>query len=176
MLKLRVREYPAVVCILFCFAMGSAANAEGMQHIFGPRIGVSYTSMSAEAYNDSLSLLFPDGTYFPVNTVFAASLEQRFPLGDTKHFLGIQEVFSVGGMEQSLMIPSFSTLIGFRHSSGFEFGTGPMITMAGYTVVWAVGYTFEYRGIFIPFDISVTIPNTRVSSTIMLSTGFNFAL
>lgn len=150
--------------------------AQNMQTVFGPRIGISYTGMNPDAYNESLELLFPDGHYFPVNSVFAASLEQRFPLGDTEHFLGIQEVFSVGGMEQSLFIPSLSTIIGFRHASGFEFGAGPLITMGGYTVVCAMGYTFSNRGVYIPVDLSVAIPNTRVYSTIMLSTGFNFGL
>ena len=100
--------YRRLLASLVFACSGSLISAQDMQTIFGPRIGVSYTGVSEGEYNQSLSPFFPGGTYVPVNSVFAASLEQRFKLGETEHHLGIQEVFSVGGMEQSLFIPSFS--------------------------------------------------------------------
>ena len=94
------------------------------------------------------------GEYFPVNSVFAVAMEQRNLLGDTQSHFAFREVLSVAGLEQSVVIPCFSLLIGYRDSSGFEIGAGPHVSASRVGVVVAVGWTFKLKGLYVPLDAS----------------------
>ena len=118
--------------------------------------------------------LYPPGSYVPVTSLFGVIAEQRILLGDTDSHFAFQEVVMIGGLEQSIALPTASFLIGYRDSSGFEVGFGPNVTLAGIGVVVAAGYTISYRGVFVPIDLSCVLPNAQRPASVALTTGFNF--
>ncbi len=141
--------------------------------IFGPRIGVSYYFTSSEDFTQIINEMY-EGEYTPLYTLFGAILEQRILLGETRSHFAIQEMVLVGGLEQSIAIPIAALMIGFRGSSGFEFGVGPIVSLTGIGVVCAVGWTISYKGAFVPVDLHVVLPNQRRPAVLGITTGFNF--
>ena len=74
-------------------------------------------------------------------------------------------VVLVGGLDQSVVIPSVSWLIGMRTKEGAEFGIGPNITPGGVALAVAAGVTFRAGIINVPLNFAV-VPSkygTRVS-------------
>jgi len=74
-------------------------------------------------------------------------------------------VFLVGGLDQSVAIPSLSWLVGLRTKEGAEFGIGPNITPAGAALVIAAGVTFRAGVLNVPMNFAVvpTRAGTRVT-------------
>src|SRR5689334_1133346 len=52
-------------------------------------------------------------------------------------------VVLAGGLEQGVVLPSVSWIVGLRSPSGVEFGLGPNITPAGVALAMAGGVTFR---------------------------------
>ena len=146
----------------------------GFEFIVGPRLGVSYVFTTPEDFTDRVTELFPGAEYFPIYTLFGVNIEQRILLGNTSSHFAFQEMVLVGGLEQSMALPIGALLIGYRDASGFEFGMGPLINFAGVGVVFAIGWTISIQGVYVPIDISITLPNRERPAGISLTTGFNF--
>ena len=76
----------------------------------------------------------------------------------------------LGGLDQGVVIPSISWLVGLRTKEGAEFGVGPNITPAGAALVVSAGVTFRAGVLNVPMNFAV-VPaksGTRVS----VLTGF----
>jgi hypothetical protein len=142
--------------------------------IVGPRIGVSYVITSSLEFTEGISNIYSNGSYVPVMTIFGLAIEQRIILGQTNSHFAFQEMLMVGGLEQSIALPSLTFLIGYRDASGFEIGTGPTISFSGLGVIVAIGWTIESKGVFVPVDVSVVLPSNQRPTSIALTTGFNF--
>ena len=173
------------VIIACCFLVAAASSWPAIQQpqrpagfaiILGPRIGVSYVMENPESFTESLHALFPVGDYFPVFTLFGVTMEQRILLGETSSHFAFQEVILIGGLEQSIAIPEAALLIGYRDFSGLEFGLGPILSPAGIGVLVALGWTFSFKGVFVPVDLTVILPNSKRPAAVGLTTGFNFEL
>lgn len=157
-------------------AVYTGPEPEGFVSIVGPRIGVTYVNQDSAAYSRDVGKIFEPGDYYPVNTMFGISFEQRLVLGSTRSHFAFQEILMITGLEQAVAFPSASALIGFRGHSGFEFGIGPILSLSGIGVITAVGWTISYKGVFVPVDISVVLPNRKRETAIALTTGFNFRI
>lgn len=176
----------AVICFFFLVTLlnsvsaddsssqNSAGKPAGFEFILGPRVGVNYINTTPEEFSEEVGKTFEQGEYYPVTSLFGLSLEQRILLGQTKSHFAFQEVIMVGGLEQSIALPSISILIAYRGATGFEFGAGATFSMSGVGVIAAVGWTFSFSGVYIPLDISVIIPNKNRPMSIAMTTGFNF--
>lgn len=176
-----------IVVLAVCAILGTAVlvhaqeeleEPAGFVFVLGPRLGVTWTIMSPEDFSQALRTALPwfTGNYFPVNSLFGVSIEQRILLGNTKSHFAFQEVISIAGLEQSILIPSLSVLIGYRDYSGFELGAGPRLSLSGVGVIVAIGWTFKYQGVNVPVDLHYVLPNGSGMSmgTLGLTTGFNF--
>jgi hypothetical protein len=76
----------------------------------------------------------------------------------------------LGGLDQGVVIPSLSWLIGLRTKEGAEFGVGPNVTPTGVALVVSAGVTFKAGIMNVPMNFAV-VPSksgTRVS----VLTGF----
>lgn len=145
--------------------------------VVGPRIGVSYINTSPEKFSEEINEFFStSGDYYPVVSYFGVSFEQRILLGNTRSHFAFQEIILISGIEQAIAIPSASFLIGFRGSTGIEFGTGPTFSLSGIGVVLALGWTFSYSEVYIPVDVSLIVPNRQRPMSFILTTGFNFTI
>jgi hypothetical protein len=79
-------------------------------------------------------------------------------------------VVLVGGLDQGVVLPSLSWLVGLRTHDGVEFGIGPNLTPVGAALVVAAGITLRAGVLNVPMNIAV-VPSkdgTRVS----MLTGF----
>lgn len=148
---------------------------EGFSLILGPRVGAMYIMTTPAEFTEKVNQSF-EGSYFPVVSLFGLILEQRILLGNTDSHFAFQEVILVGGLEQSIAILSGALLIGYRGSSGLEFGVGPSLSISGIGVIVAAGWTFSYSGVYVPVDLAVTLPNASRPMSISLTTGFNFKI
>jgi len=79
-------------------------------------------------------------------------------------------VVLVGGLDQSVVIPSVSWLVGLRTKEGAEFGVGPNVTPAGAALVIAAGVTFRAGVLNIPMNFAV-VP-TKEGTRVTVLTGF----
>ncbi|HUX40539.1 MAG TPA: hypothetical protein VMV83_05155 [Rectinemataceae bacterium] len=172
-----------VLAFVFVLALPLAISAqdetnepEGFNFIIGPRIGYSYAFMSQADFSSLVGQVFPAGSYSPATTVFGLSLEQRILLGQTRSHFAFQEVLAIHGLEQSIALPVLAALIGYRDGSGIEAGIGPMLSANGISVLAAFGYTFSFKGVYIPVDLSMTIPNSKSATLLSVTSGFNFII
>jgi hypothetical protein len=77
----------------------------------------------------------------------------------------------VGGLEQSVALPSLSWMVGARTRDGAEFGIGPNITPIGTALVLATGMTFRAGAVNIPVNIAA-VPS-KSGTRVTLLTGFS---
>jgi len=182
MIRKRVVSFAVVLSV--CAAVCSAQARTLL--VFGPRVGMMYIFGDWAGFDSGMQVIFPDAdrTYYPFMTHFGVNFEQRIRLGGTSSHFAFQEVLTFGGLDQNVVLPSLNTLIGFRSHAGLEFGLGPNFSLVndggaiglGVSVVYAVGWTFSFRDVYVPVDIAVvpTPKDGRPRLTIM--TGFNFDL
>lgn len=81
-----------------------------------------------------------------------------------------EAVVLIGGLEQSVALPSVSWLVGLRTPQGAEFGIGPNITPAGVALAIAAGVTFRSGSLNVPMTIAV-VPS-RAGVRVSVLTGF----
>ena len=102
---------------------------------------------------------------------FGWQFEKQFYTKGSGVTMVTEWVALVGGLEQSVVLPSLSWMVGARTRDGAEFGIGPNITPAGTALVLATGMTFRAGAVNIPVNVAV-VPSksgTRVS----LLSGFS---
>ena len=102
---------------------------------------------------------------------FGWQFEKQFFTRDSGVTMVTEWVALIGGLEQSVALPSLSWMVGVRTRDGAEFGIGPNITPAGTALVFATGMTFRTGALNVPVNVAV-VPSksgTRVS----VLTGFS---
>ena len=77
----------------------------------------------------------------------------------------------VGGLDQGIVIPSGSWMVGIRARNGVEVGVGPNLTPAGPALAIAAGVTFGMGGLKVPLNVAV-VPS-RSGTRVSFLTGFN---
>jgi len=82
-----------------------------------------------------------------------------------------QWVGLVGGLEESVAIPSLTWVVGLRTRSGAEFGLGPNITPAGSALAVAGGFTLRAGVVNVPFNLAY-VPS-KAGPRITFLTGFS---
>jgi len=136
-------------------------------NLSGPRFG--YTSLS-----DGVVQKLKEERQIEVGSMisqFGWQFEKQFyNNGDGLTILN-EWVGLLGGLEQSLAIPSLSWLVGFRTREGAEFGLGPNLTPAGVALAVAGGVTFRAGAVNIPLNVAV-VPS-RAGVRVSMLTGFS---
>lgn len=131
----------------------------------GPRLGVAYLlggSVTAERAGKHVA---------PLVSLFGWQLEHRFETGRGDLPVPMTElVLLAGGIEQGIVLPSASWLIGLRKTNGWEAGLGPTLTGAGIQLAVAAGVTRSFGSLDVPVNLAVA-PGRRGAS-ISLTTGF----
>jgi hypothetical protein len=77
----------------------------------------------------------------------------------------------LGGLEQSVVLPSLTWMVGIRTKDGAEFGIGPNFTPAGSALALAAGVTFRVGVMNVPVNVAV-VPS-KAGTRVSLLTGFN---
>jgi hypothetical protein len=102
---------------------------------------------------------------------FGWQFEKLFYTKDSGVTMVTEWVALVGGLEQSVVLPSVSWMVGVRTRDGAEFGIGPNITPAGTALVLATGMTFRAGALNIPVNVAV-VPS-KSGSRVSLLTGIS---
>ncbi len=76
----------------------------------------------------------------------------------------------LGGLDQGVVIPSVSWLVGVRTKDGAEFGIGPNLTPGGVALAIAAGVTFRAGVVNVPVNFAI-VPS-RYGTRVSLLTGF----
>lgn len=129
-------------------------------NLSGPRFGITMLpERTVETFRDhNIDLR-------PAISQFGWQFEKQFYTRDSGVTMVTEWVGLVGGLEQSVALPSLSWLVGIRTRDGAEFGIGPNVTAAGTALVLATGMTFRAGALNIPVNVAVVPgkPGTRVS-------------
>jgi hypothetical protein len=132
----------------------------------GPRVGLTFLSPGVVD-----KLRENDVHVGPVVSQFGWQLEKQFFSGQGGVTAVTELVGLIGGLEQSVAIPSLSWMVGVRTSTGTEFGIGPNITPAGAALAIAAGITFRQGVLNVPVNVAV-VPS-KAGLRVSLLSGFN---
>jgi hypothetical protein len=157
----------AVMCATPAVAQSQAPSAVRTVNLSGPRIG--FTSLS-QGVVDALAARSIEVQ--PLITQFGWQFEKQF-YSKSGGLTAVNEwVVLVGGLEQDVVLPSLSWIVGLRTPEGAEFGVGPNVTPAGTAIVFAAGVTFRSGALNLPVNVAVVPTKSGVRFSMLA--GFNF--
>jgi hypothetical protein len=157
----------AVMCATPAVGQSQAPSAVRTVNLSGPRIG--FTSLS-QGVVDALAARSIEVQ--PLITQFGWQFEKQF-YSKSGGLTAVNEwVVLVGGLEQDVVLPSLSWIVGLRTPEGAEFGVGPNITPAGTAIVFAAGVTFRSGALNLPVNVAVVPMKSGVRFSMLA--GFNF--
>jgi hypothetical protein len=112
-----------------------------------------------------------DITVGPIISQFGWQLEKQFYTRGSGVTMVTEWIGLLGGLDQSVVLPSLSWMVGVRTRDGAEFGIGPNITPAGTALVLATGMTFRAGAVNIPVNVAV-VPS-KAGTRVSVLTGFS---
>lgn len=131
----------------------------------GPRFGLTIiTGKTAERLKEDFDAV-------PILTQFGWQFERNFFSVENGPTGVVEFIPLVGGLEQGLFLPSLTFAVGIRFPSGFEFGTGPNVSVTGFSLAFAVGKNFKAGNLNLPVNFSL-IPS-KEGARFSLLVGFN---
>jgi len=140
-----------VVSSSAAYAQGPAQAPPVTMSLSGPRIGMTYLSPGVvdsinEDFNKDIN---------PMVSQFGWQFEKRFMSSDTGATAVTEWVLLFGGVDQGVVIPSLSWLVGMRTVSGIEIAAGPNLSAAGTGIAIAAGVTARVGNLNVPFNVAV---------------------
>jgi hypothetical protein len=135
-------------------------------NLSGPRVGVTLLSEGVVRSLEERAIHLE-----PVISQFGWQVEKQFFSASSGLTAVTELVFLLGGLEQSVVVPSVSWLVGVRTGNGTEFGIGPNVTPAGTALAIAGGVTFRAGPMNVPVNVAV-VP-AKVGTRVSVLTGFN---
>jgi hypothetical protein len=160
------------VAVLFAASSGPAwcqtlPPPAHIADLAGPRFGGTFLSPGVV---DTLKKV--DGiNVAPMITQFGWQFEKQFYNGGPGPSALTEAVVLFGGLEQGLVLPSVSWLVGVRTHEGTEFGIGPNITPVGVALALAAGKTFRAGILNVPVNVAVVPSKSGVRVSML--TGFS---
>jgi hypothetical protein len=163
------------ICLLFVLgSVTSAAAQSGMVppepaktvSLSGPRFGV--TALSDGVVEE---LRKREIEVRPTISQFGWQFERQFYSRNSGVAAVNEWVLLVGGMDQGVVLPSLTWLVGVRTREGTEIGIGPNVSPAGVALALAAGVTMRAGVLNVPVNIAV-VPSSR-GTRISFLTGFN---
>ena len=144
-------------------------KAPESMNLSGPRLGVTFLSPGVVS-----SLRDDPGVGIDIGSVisqFGWQKEKRFYSGENGITAVTEWIFLFGGLDQGLVIPSFSWLVGLRSMKGVEFAVGPNLSPTGAAIAAAAGVTFRSGNLNFPVNLAVVPSKAGVRVSMLV--GFN---
>jgi hypothetical protein len=132
----------------------------------GPRFGVTSLSDGVVAKLRERSI-----DVRPMITQFGWQFERQFYSKDSGVAAVNEWVVLVGGLDQGVVLPSLSWLVGLRTKEGTEVGVGPNVTPVGVALAFAAGVTLRAGIMNVPMNLAV-VPS-KAGTRVSFLTGFN---
>jgi hypothetical protein len=169
-ISFRAPLYGAILTLVLCAPAFSQTSQlppfAKTANLSGPRFGLTLLPEGViKTLNDR------DIQVGPHISQFGWQLEKQFYTKDSKVTMVTEWVALVGGLEQSVALPSLSWMVGARTRDGAEFGIGPNVTPAGTALVLATGMTFRAGALNVPVNVAV-VPSKSGTRVTLLS-GFS---
>jgi hypothetical protein len=152
----------------------------------GPRIGITGVVSKPADFNDVIQEFFPKSRqYFPAYSEIGLAVEQRIRIEGSGYQLFLQERILAGGLDQTVVLPSLSLLLGFSTPFGLEIGLGPDFslesksdeTVIAPAMVYTLGWSFfTAEGVKIPVVFSAVPIPPEGKARLSLLTGLDFGL
>lgn len=147
-----------------------SVNAQ-IQQLSGPRIGMTFITSGSTADFLHEGFSYVDEEKQPLGetgdaftTQYGWQWESRFADGGGDVVGIVEWVALVAGMEQGKFLPSLTSVIGARTSSGLELGVGPSLSLSGVGMVFAIGKNFKSGSLNLPVNL-VFMPGKEVQSS-----------
>jgi hypothetical protein len=151
-------------------AQVAAPQVPEVMKLSGPRVGVTFLSDGVvRKLRDDFGDDFQN--FGPTMSQFGWQWEKRFYSGANGATAVTEWVFLFGGMDQGVVIPSLSWLVGARTAQGLEFAVGPNFTPVGVALAFAAGVNFPVGHLNVPVNFAV-VPSKSGVRVSMLA-GFN---
>ncbi len=80
-------------------------------------------------------------------------------------------ILGVAGLDQGLVLPSATWLVGMRTRDDLEFGIGPNLSLLGPALAIGAGVTLHSGKLNIPFDVAYVA--SKIGPRYSVTTGFN---
>jgi len=132
----------------------------------GPRFGVTSLSDGVVAKLQERSI-----EVRPMITQFGWQFERQFYSKDSGVAAVNEWVVLVGGLDQGVVLPSLTWLVGVRSKEGTEVGIGPNVTPVGVALAFAAGLTLRAGIMNVPMNLAV-VPS-KAGMRVSFLTGFN---
>ena len=160
---------PVIIMAAACFAAPATAQIVPAPtrnvELSGPRFGVTVLSDGVLR-----RLQERDIDVSPTISQFGWQFERQF-YGKQDGVTVLNEwVGLLGGLDQGVVIPSLTWLVGVRTREGAEFGLGPNVTPAGVALAISAGVTFRAGIMNIPMNFAIVPTKAGVRATLL--TGF----
>lgn len=155
------------VLALLSSASADTASAPPARHMHGFRIG--YTYINAEEGHQRLAT--------PHLFIMGYEATQRVTGGEWLNIITVENII-VGGMNQSVFIPTANFLLGFEINERFQLGAGPNLSPFSEPddilhMIMAVGYTPKAGDFNVPIHASY-IPDVNGNYRVSVTTGVNW--
>lgn len=131
----------------------------------GPRFGITF--LDGQVARD-LEAIFGAK---PIISQFGWQFENRFFNLENGTSGIVEFVGLLGGVDQGLILPSATMMIGMRNARGMEFGFGPNLSLTGSSLAFAVGVTLQSGGINFPVNLAY-VPSPQ-GGRLSFLLGFN---
>jgi hypothetical protein len=166
---IQIAAHGALLTLLLCTPAMSQTSLPPIAKtadLSGPRFGLTLLSDGVVKKLEEREIKVG-----PSISQFGWQFEKQFYTKDSPVTMVTEWVALVGGLEQSVVLPSLSWMVGARTRDGAEFGIGPNITPAGTALVLATGMTFRAGALNIPVNVAV-VPSKSGTRVTLLS-GFS---
>ena len=161
-----------ILILSIIIGIGINLNAQ-IQSLAGPRLGFAFITKSptsgfinGELALDDLGELpqnYEDIVNGGITSLYGWQFESRF--ADGQDVTGIVEwILLAGGMERGKFLPSISSMVGARTSTGLEFAMGPNLSLGGIAMVFGIGYTFVAGDLNMPINFAF-VPGKKETFT-----------
>lgn len=134
----------------------------------GPRYGAIWLS---SAITDTISAHYKNQKVNSTTSLFGWEFERELLQNPGAMTPVSSIVLGVAGLDQGLVLPSATWLIGMRTHDDFELGIGPNVSLAGPALALSAGMTFHSGALNIPLDVAYV--SSKIGTRVSLTTGFN---
>lgn len=134
----------------------------------GPRYGAIWLSTGIA---DTISAHFKNQKINSTTSLFGWEFERELLKNPGAMTPVSSLVLGVAGLDQGLVLPSATWIIGMRTRDDFELGIGPNVSLAGPALALTGGMTFHSGALNIPLDVAYV--SSRIGTRVSLTTGFN---
>ncbi len=163
---------------------GQDEQARSARFFFGPCVGVGSVIISGDTFNSNMQSIYPsaDRYYYPVFTLMGVQADQIVPLGNSKSSLAFHEIFLIGGLDQSIPMPTLDVLFGYYGAGGFEIGLGPHFAVMApngtvklaAAAVYSIGWWLPLGGVRVPIKVAFIPLPSYANPQLSLLVGFVF--